>query len=161
MSSEEPARGEVLPALTPVSTLEPRQLQAAIADASGMPREDIARLAGVSTSAIKQWRERPDYREEVARLKEQSVELVMEGVKELRREVVDGARTAVKALVTAASEATDSRGREDWAKRTTAAKTLLEYGIEVVRDEAAVRASEHGNAPGGSSGVFTVVVKSG
>lgn len=137
MASEEPAaevvQGEVVPAPRPNPRLTPQQLQAAIADASGATRNDIATMVGVSASAVKQWRQKPEYAGEVERLKSMQADVVLDAVKKMRDNLVDGTNEAITTLK-GLLEAVDSRGKPAYGVRQRAAETLLQYGIELDKE---------------------------
>ena len=118
-------------------------MQAAMAEAFGMPRSDIAKTVGVSESAIKQWRRWPEYQDEVSRLANEQVAAVSEAVALLRTELVEGTRSAIRTLL-GAMDAEDAKGKPIWSIRMDASKTLMQYGIEALKEDSHARAGDVG-----------------
>lgn len=152
--TDEVLNGELLPPISPSRHLSAPQLQAALADAAGsMSRGEIANLAGVSASSIKAWRQVPEYRQEVDRLKSRAVELVGESVAKLKESIIEGANDGV-ATLRHALQATDQQGRPHWPTRLRAAEVLVEHGHDIQK-----RAAVHSNGQPGGSGAVTIVLQ--
>lgn len=133
MASQEPAiQGEVLPVRSNPN-LSQAQLQAAVVDATGATREEIAKVVGTSEASITAWRRKPEYQGEVQRLKQQSQTVLFEAVKRMHENLLDGANDAIRTLRDNL-DAIDSRGRPAYAVRHKAAETLLQHGVDVERE---------------------------
>ena len=96
-------------------------------------------MAGVSVSAVKQWRQKPEYQAELARLSDVNAEVISEAVTELRENVVNSANQAVTALVNQL-DAEDSKGKPLHGVRYNAAKLLLEMGVKIIGESAEAKA---------------------
>ena len=157
MSSEEPEvlDGEVLPAVyTPPSNsnLNARQLQAAIGEAAGMSRRQIAEMVGVTESSIKQWRQKPEYVGEVERVRATYKTALEEPVKKLHEKLINATTDAVAELQHAL-KAVDKNNRPIWSVRLEAAKLLMQHGIELDKDTRQML----GGAPKGAQAAAGVV----
>lgn len=121
---------------SPAASLTPQQLQAAMADAYGAEREEIANLIGVSISTITKWRRKSDYSAYVAQLRDEQRQGLARVVLEMRHELVDGVRAAIRTLVMALDAETD-KGKPSWQTRMRAAETLMEHGIALHKEQLA------------------------
>ena len=137
-----PISGEVLPAKQPLTQ---QQIQAVMYDAADVKRDDIAAAVGVSPSTIKGWRAKPEYQEELARVKQMQGDAIAKPVKQLHKDIIDGATEAVAALRDALT-AVDRNGKPAYIIRNDAAKELLKRGYELSSSEAS------GLGPGGGGG---------
>jgi transposase len=113
--------------------LTTQQYQAAVAEAHGMQRKEIAKLIGVSEPTIKNWRGIEEYQTEVQRLRDIQTEMVTEAVVAMKEELTEGVRAAIRAL-TDNLEATDSKGHPVYGIRRDSAELLLKYGIELHKE---------------------------
>ena len=157
MSNEpETLQGEVVPLSEAARRLTGPQMQAAVAEAAGATRKQIGLIANVSEGTVRNWRKNEDYVQEVARLKDAQAEVVSEPVQRMREEMVDGVRKAIAVLVHVAENA-ESHGSPSWGARTEAARTLLQYGVELHNSDIR-RAAEN---PAGPTQAVQVVIGPG
>jgi len=137
--------GEVL--APPPRPLTPQMLQAAVADAAGGSRKQIASISGASEGSVNSWRKNEAYRAEVERLRGVQVDHITEPIRRMKSELVEGVRDGIKTL-RAALNAMDSKDeRPNWGIRTNAAELLLKHGIELHQAEAAAQANSQQSAP--------------
>ena len=125
--------------------LSPQQFQAAVAEAGGLPRREIAKLIGVSESTIKNWRSEPEYQAEVERLQDRQAEMVGEAVAKMKEELTEGVRAAIRTL-TLNLDAENDKGHPLWSTRKEAAELLLRHGIELYK-ESRTRGNDGPQAP--------------
>ncbi len=137
MTTEHPdgelVHGEIVPANSASRRLTSAQLQGAVIDAAGQERQEIARLVGVSESAVKQWRKMPEYKDEVDRLKAANAAAISEPMRKFQEEIIEGGRDAITALKELCY-AEDKHGDPLHVTRQTAAQTLLKHGIDMAKD---------------------------
>lgn len=103
--------------------LQPRQLQAAVLEAGGARRADIAKIVGRSEKVITNWRNDESYAAEVDRLREQTNAVLEPLLTRVRSEIVAGAEEAV-ATMRDALEASNKDGQPAWMIRLRAAEGL-------------------------------------
>lgn len=89
-------------------------------------------LVGVSESAIKQWRAKPAYQQEVERLRQLTSQEISAPLLALKKDVLAAASEAV-ATLRENLKAEDDRGRPKHTIRKEAAALLLQYGFELER----------------------------
>lgn len=103
--------------------LQPRQLQAAVLEAGGAKRADIAKIVGRSEKVITNWRNDETYAAEVDRLREQTNAVLEPLLTRVRSQIVAGAEEAV-ATMRDALEAENKDGQAAWMIRLRAAEAL-------------------------------------
>lgn len=125
--------------------LSPKQEQAAVLDAQGHSREEIAKVIGVSSRTVATYRSLPTYQARRDELAERHTGELESSLVALREKILVGAQQAVDALIGVLSSA------EDDSDVVKAAEVLLKHaglgadsssaqqgpqvGVVVVRDE--------------------------
>lgn len=104
--------------------LNANQRIAAVLDAQALPRDKIARVAGVTESSINNYRGDARYQAEVTRLRENVLGEIQTVLDRAHAELLEGARAAVRTL-TALLEAEDSDGNPLHGRQHAAAEALL------------------------------------
>lgn len=151
-------KGEVLPPLPATSVLSTEMLQAAHADATGFKLNEIAKAVGVTEASVKQWRLRPEYKAEVARLANENIMKLDLPLQNVYHNLIVATNEAISTLQLGLN-AVDDKGRPSWPTRLRAAEKLLDHGIELGKSGTIT-----GKDPGGArnvdkSGAVVIVIK--
>lgn len=118
-----PAAGTRLRRKNDSQSLEGRQRQGALLDATGHSLTQISALVGVHESTVSRWRRLPAYRDEIERLEKLHVEAVAPLLEQIKSSVAEGASKAVRTFEKAL-EAVDEDGNPLWRTRLEAAENL-------------------------------------
>ena len=119
---------------------------AALLDAHGHSRKQIAAATELSETTIARLRRHPDYQAEVAKYKELGVDSIRPLVNRVNGEIMNGVSKAVKTLEDML-DATDSEGNPLYAVREGAAKLLIDAGIKITGPSIASQASGDDGRP--------------
>jgi phage portal protein BeeE len=114
---------------TPTGVLPDKYKAAALLEAHGHTRADIAKQLGISQPTVARLRRTPEYQAEVARMSELSVMAVKPLIDQLNTDIITSMSKAIRTLE-GQLDAENDDGAPLYGVRTEAAKLLLDAGVK-------------------------------
>lgn len=137
--------------------LKPGQHQAAVLEAQGHKRDDVAQMVGVSPATINNWRKDEEYGTEVERLKSNEVATLESTQIKARRKILEKL-PALMQKIDEMMDACDEDGHPKWLIQSKGAEMLMKLILAGGIGNTAV--AKDGNADGAPQ-VAQVVINMG